>query len=206
METKEVFEILKNDIHSTVFAVVDEKGLPKTCVIDVMLCDENSIYFITAKGKKFYERLVDKGYVAISGMTGNDTLSMIAVSVYGKVRNVGTGLLPRIFKENSYMEKIYKNEASRTALTIFQLYTGEGEIFDLTQIPPVRKAFSFGDCEVSPVGYSINENCTGCRKCIQKCPVECIEQCGKRFTIKTDNCIRCGNCYESCDFRAVDKR
>ena len=57
MEAKKAFAILKNDIHSTVFATVDDDGLPQTCVIDIMLYDDVSLYFITAKGKAFYSRL-----------------------------------------------------------------------------------------------------------------------------------------------------
>ncbi len=57
MTTLDIFQILQHDIHSTVFATVDKKGLPQTCVIDLMLADENGLYFLTAKGKSFYDRL-----------------------------------------------------------------------------------------------------------------------------------------------------
>lgn len=132
MEVKEIFGILKNEIHSTVFATVDESGLPQTCVIDIMLCGDNSLYFITAKGKTFYDRLMLRKYVAVSGMKGRDTLSTAAISVRGKIRNIGNALLPRVFAENPYMADIYKSEDSRTALEVFQLYEGEGEYFDLS--------------------------------------------------------------------------
>lgn len=36
MTTREILEFLQQDIHSVVFATVDEKGLPQTCVIDLM--------------------------------------------------------------------------------------------------------------------------------------------------------------------------
>ena len=69
METKEYLRILREEIHSTVFATVDDQGLPTARVIDIMLTDENSLYFITAIGKSFYQQLMDKQYVAISGLT-----------------------------------------------------------------------------------------------------------------------------------------
>lgn len=72
METKDCLKILKEEIHSTVFATVDDNGLPQARVIDIMLVDDNSLYFITAKGKEFYRQLMDKEYVAISGMTGDE--------------------------------------------------------------------------------------------------------------------------------------
>ena len=43
METRDYLRILKDEIHSTVFATVDEDGLPVTRVIDIMLVDEDSL-------------------------------------------------------------------------------------------------------------------------------------------------------------------
>ena len=57
METKDYLRILKEEIHSTVIATVDKEGKPVTRVIDIMLADEDSLYFITAKGKAFYPSL-----------------------------------------------------------------------------------------------------------------------------------------------------
>ncbi|MGN1319063.1 MAG: pyridoxamine 5'-phosphate oxidase family protein [Lachnospirales bacterium] len=78
MTTTEILTYLQKKIHSVVFATVDYNGLPQTCVIDLMLLDKNGLYFITAKGKAFYERLIKHGYVAISGMMGQTTRSTIA--------------------------------------------------------------------------------------------------------------------------------
>lgn len=47
MTTKEYLQILRNEIHSTAFATVGEDGLPQVRIIDVMLVDEDSLYFIT---------------------------------------------------------------------------------------------------------------------------------------------------------------
>ena len=75
MTEMEILDVLQKEIHSTVFATVDTDGLPQTCVIDVMLADENGLYFLTARGKSFYDRLLERPFVAISGMKGGDTLS-----------------------------------------------------------------------------------------------------------------------------------
>ena len=53
MTTQEILNILQSDIHSVVFATLDEHGLPQTCVIDLMLADDDGLYFLTAKGKAF---------------------------------------------------------------------------------------------------------------------------------------------------------
>lgn len=55
MQTADYLKILKDEIHSVVFATIDENGLPDARVIDIMLADSDSLYFITAKGKSLYE-------------------------------------------------------------------------------------------------------------------------------------------------------
>ena len=50
MTTQDILHILQADIHSVVFATLDEQGLPQTCVIDLMLSDEGGLYFLTARG------------------------------------------------------------------------------------------------------------------------------------------------------------
>ena len=101
METAEILRILREEIHSAVFATVDEQGLPATRVIDIMLTDEDSLYFITAKGKAFYRQLTDRKYAAVSGMTqGKGSLERKAVSVRGKVENIGSGRLAQVFEAN----------------------------------------------------------------------------------------------------------
>lgn len=61
-------------------ATVGDDGLPVTCAADIMDSDEKGLYFLTAKGKGFYNRLKNNGYVALTGMKGSDTLSCVAVS------------------------------------------------------------------------------------------------------------------------------
>ena len=64
MTAKDYLEYIVEQIHSTVVATVDEDGLPVTCVIDMMYDDENGLYVLTARGKSFYKRLKDKGFIA----------------------------------------------------------------------------------------------------------------------------------------------
>ena len=94
MQTRNYLQYIVEAIHSAVFATVDSKGRPITCAIDIMDYDENGLYFLTAKGKGFYQRLKANGYIAMTGMKGKDTMSCTAVSVRGKVRELGGGRLP----------------------------------------------------------------------------------------------------------------
>lgn len=212
METKDYLRILREEIHSTVIATVDGEGHPVTRVIDIMLTDESSLYFITAKGKAFYAQLMDNPYVAISGMCGGEgTMNKKAISVRGKAVNIGSARLKEVFEQNPYMEEIYPQEESRTALEVFQVAEGTGEFFDLSVKPIFRDTFVLdGSAEKEDTGqqggYFIMDRCHGCRICYSKCPQKCIDMSAKPFVIQQEHCLHCGNCMEVCPFGAVEKR
>lgn len=201
----EILKILQAEIHSTVFATVDEAGLPQTCVIDLMLADETGLYFLTAKGKSFYERLTARPYVALTGFQGQDTLSSVAISLRGRVRSIGQARLEEIFEKNPYMDRLYPTARSRKALEVFQIYQGEGEYFDLRQQPPFRQSFSFGGEAPHRSGYRINrDKCIGCLGCRSVCPAGCIANVTPRV-IDESHCLHCGGCFRVCPVRAVEK-
>lgn len=201
----EILRFLQRDIHSTVFATVDDEGRPQTCVIDLMLADEDGLYFLTARGKSFYERLLKRPFVALSGMKGEDTLSSVAVSLRGDVRSIGQERLEEIFAQNPYMARIYPSQESRSALEVFQLYAGEGELFDLSRQPPFRQSFSFGGRTERRSGYRIDKSrCIGCLGCRSVCPAQCISGEAPR-EIDQSHCLHCGNCYRICPVKAVEK-
>ena len=206
METTEYFRYLVEEIHSTVFATVDQAGRPVTCAIDLMDCDAGGLYFLTAKGKNFYDRLKANENIALTAMKGKDTLSCVAVSIQGKAREIGPERLPQLFSKNPYMEKIYPNEQSRSALTVFQIYQGNGEWFDLSQIPIVRATFSFGGIQELESGYFVTGRCIGCKLCYSKCPQECIDITQKPVIIQQEHCLHCGNCMGICPARAIERR
>ena len=210
MNTKDYLNILKNEIHSTVFATVDSQGLPVARVIDIMLVDDDSLYFITAKGKEFYKQLMDKKFVAISGMTGGEgSLDKKAISIRGKVENIGTEKLSEVFRENPYMAEIYPDESSRMALVVFRVYEGQSEFFDLSTKPITRDTFYLGSQikEHKQEGiYVITDRCNGCGTCYSKCPQRCIDFSVKPAVINQANCLHCGNCMEVCPFDAVEKK
>ena len=57
MITSDYLKYIVTEIHRSIVATVDDEGLPVTCAIDMMDYDECSLYFLTAKGKAFYDRL-----------------------------------------------------------------------------------------------------------------------------------------------------
>ncbi|MBP3522276.1 MAG: 4Fe-4S binding protein [Clostridia bacterium] len=205
MTTAEILTVLQREIHTTVFATVDDDGLPQTCVIDLMLADDHGLYFLTAKGKSFYRRLMAKPFVALSGTKGADTLSSIAISVRGRVRCIGRERLDEIFEKNPYMAKIYPTPESREALVVFQLFQGEGEYFDLSRLPPFRQRFSLGGEVLQEHAYRIAaERCIGCTSCLSVCPTGCISSITPR-AIDASHCLHCGNCLSACPTHAVER-
>ena len=206
MEAKDYLEYLVREIHTTVVATVDDEGLPVTSAIDMMDSDEGGLYFLTAKGKGFYDRLVKRGYLALTGKRGEDTMSCVALSIRGKVRELGAQPLPRLLEKNPYMYEFYPTEESRKALTEFQLYEGSGEWFDLSKKPIERASFTFGKAEEKPEGYFITDACIGCQSCVGVCPQQCINTDSVPLVIDQAHCLHCGNCMETCPVGAVEKR
>ena len=206
MRTSDYLAYIVRDIHSVVFATVDGAGRPITCAIDVMDHDESGLYFLTAKGKNFYNRLKANENIAFTAMKGEDTLSRIAVSVQGKAREIGPDRLPGLLRKNPYMERLYPDVHSRSALTVFQIYEGTGEWFDLSKLPIERASFSFGGARAKETGYFVTDKCIGCKLCYAKCPQKCIDITRKPVAIRQENCLHCGNCYEVCPARAVERR
>ncbi len=206
MNSADYLAFIVREIHTTVVATVDDDGLPVTAAIDMMDCDENSLYFLTAKGKGFYDRLIRRGVLAMTAMKGKDTMSSVAVSIRGKVRELGYNRIPALFAKNPYMNDIYPTEDSMKALTVFQIYEGTGEWFDLSKKPIERASFAFGNAEKKTEGYFIADACIGCGSCAAVCPQNCINTESIPYVIVQEHCLHCGNCLAACPVGAVIKR
>jgi len=205
MNAETYLQYLQSEIHSTVFGTVDENGNPFTCVIDMMLSDKNGLYFLTAKGKAFYTRLKAHDIVSVTGFKGADTMSSRSVTVRGKIREIGSDKLAEIFEKNPYMAEIYPDEKSRTVLTVFQIYEGEGEFFDLSQHTIFRESFVFGGAKIQSGGFFVRDRCIGCKLCYSVCPQKCIDITQKPVVIAQEHCLHCGRCSDICPVRAIEK-
>ena len=203
---KNYLRYLVDEIHTTVVATVDDEGLPVTAAIDMMDSDASSLYFLTAKGKSFYDRLKKRQFLALTALKGRDTMSSAAVSLRGRVRELGYDRIPELFEKNPYMKAIYPAEESMQALTVFQIYDGTGEWFDLSKKPIERASFAFGGAEKKPAGYFITDVCIGCGICVEVCPQKCIITDGIPYVIGQDHCLHCGNCLTACPVSAVERR
>ena len=205
-EYEKYFRYLVEEIHTTIVATVDDEGLPVTAAIDMLDYDKKGLYFLTAKGKSFYDRLVKREFLALTAIKGEDTMSSVAVSVRGKVREIGYDRIPELFEKNPYMHDIYPTEESMQALTVFQIYEGTGEWFDLSKKPIERASFTFGGSQKKEEGYFITDACIGCGSCAAVCPQQCIDTREIPHVIRQENCLHCGNCMTACPVGAVEKR
>ena len=140
--------MLVEELHSSTVATIGSDGHPQTRIIDMMYYDEAGVYFLTAKGKAFYSQLMEQKYMAISASKGK-----IAVSLRGKVKNIGKKNLDIMFERNPHMKEIYPGD-TRDALDVFQLYEAQGEYFDISNPSCiVRDAITIGDGEQIQVEY-----------------------------------------------------
>lgn len=206
MKARDYLEFISKEIHTVIVATVDDEGKPVTAAIDMMDADDNGLYFLTARGKGFYDRLKKREYLSLTARKGESTMTSVAVSVRGKVRELGAGPVKKLFDKNPYMYEIYPTDESRSAISVFQIYEGNGEWFDLSKRPIERMDFSFGGAEKIEEGYFVTDKCIGCKLCYSKCPQKCIDISSKPVVISQSNCLRCGNCYEVCPARAVIRK
>ena len=203
MEVKDIFRYVVEEIHTSIMATTDEDEHPVTCAIDLMDCDDDSIYFLTATGKGFYKRLICSPHIALTALKGTDTMHSVAVSVAGEVRELGPELLPKLFEKNPYMYDIYPTEESRGVLTVFQIFRGQGEWFSLQTERIEKKNFAFGGEQVKGETYKVEEGCIGCGACQNACPRACIRMDGGHAVIDPVTCICCGTCKKVCPVGAI---
>lgn len=195
--TKKAFKLLR-DVKSVAFATVNN-GEPAVRIADVMLAEEDGLFFLTARGKPYYKQLKEKQKLAICGMDKE----YVSVRVIGDIQFCkDKTILDKIFEHNPIMNDLYPDE-KRDILESFHMYRGKGEIFDLSIEPPKRERFAFGGETVNPSGYRITDKCTACDICLESCPVGVISE-GEVYVIDGSHCLECGRCAEICPEDAVE--
>lgn len=201
MTRNEYLKLLVENIHSTTVATIGPDGHPQTRVIDMMLWDEQGVYFLTARGKAFYAQLMEQGFIALSA--GKDKIS---ISLRGKIRNIGSEKLDEIFEKNPYMQAIYPGD-TRSALEVFCLYEAQGEYFDISDPAHVtRDSIAIGGAAAPRPGYFVGSGCIGCKLCDSVCPQKCIDITNKPVVIDQRHCLHCGRCAETCPKQVIEKR
>lgn len=201
MAKTDYLKLLVDEIHSATVATMGTDGHPQTRIIDMMYYDEEGVAFLTAKGKAFYGQLMEQQFVAISAAKEKK-----AVSLRGKVRNIGKEKLDILFEKNPYMKEIYPGD-TREALEVFQLYEAQGEYFDISNPARiVRDTIIIGSKEAVQTGYAVGEGCIGCKLCYSVCPQKCIDISPVPAVIDQKHCLHCGRCAQICPKQCIRKR
>ena len=125
---------LLREIKSITFATVNN-GQPAARIIDVMLVEEDGLYFLTARGKAFYKQLAANQRIAICGMDAN----YVSVRVIGDIQFCNNrNIIDNIFKHNPMMNDLYPGE-KRDILEGFHLYrAGERSLIFPVNHPSVH--------------------------------------------------------------------
>ena len=201
MDVKECFRILR-EIKDVSFATVDREGRPQNRIIDIMLAEEDKLYFVTARGKDFYCELTEQPHIAVCAMTKNYEMIRVNGDIIKMERQ--KDWIDRIFDLNPVMRDVYPGQ-SRYVLEPFCICRGTVEYFDLSCSPIHRESFAFGGAKQEEKGYFITDVCTGCGACAEKCPQKCILP-NKPYRIRQENCLHCGLCMECCPADAVKRK
>lgn len=199
MEAQKCLEILR-EIKDVAFATVDRQGKPQVRMIDVMLVQDEKLYFCTARGKAFYHELMTEGQTAVAGM--NKDYQMVRLGGRVKQPEESKAWIDRIFQENPSMNAVYPGE-SRYILEPFYMDGGQMEFFDLGKTPVERQSFVWGKIDREKKGFRITDQCVECGICRESCPQQCILK-GSPYVIRQNHCLRCGLCYEKCPVQAVE--
>ena len=196
---KECLEQVREVIDG-VLSTVDSEGNSQSRIIDIMHIDEDTIYFLTARGKNVYQEIINHPQVSYVNLKNNKSVRINGIAKKLEDQKKWIDLM---FEENSYMNNVYPGE-SRYILEAFKITEGEIEFFDLTQKPILRENYTIGTYDITNKGFLINENCIQCGTCAERCPQKVIVE-GTPFTIKSNHCLHCGLCYEICPVNAIEK-
>lgn len=199
MNAQDCLNILR-EIKDCAFATVNEKGEPEVRIIDVMIVEDEKLYFCTARGKDFYEQL-QKGQIAITGL--NKEWQSVRLKGKPKKLDDQKKWIDRIFDENPSMNDVYPDDA-RYILEPFVIEDGSLEFFDLGKSPIHRESFTIGKGEIKPKGFHIGKDCIACATCQMNCPQQCISE-GSPFVINQEACLHCGLCFENCPVQCIER-
>ena len=170
-------------------------------MIDVMLAEGEKLYICTARGKAFYQQLMNGGQVALVAM--NKQFQMFRVNGSAVRLDHQKEWIDKIFCANPAMNEVYPGNR-RYVLEAFCILSGQVKFFDLGVSPIVRQTFVFGKQNKEFYGFSISGRCIGCGTCAAVCPQQCIER-GTPFKIRQENCLHCGLCAEKCPVSCIER-
>lgn len=184
------------------FATVDASGLPQVRCISAVHYEEDSFWFLTARGKEFYHQLVSDGNVQILVYTRFKEMIRVSSKVHRLSDEIQESCHDTIWQEQPYMENVYPN-GTREILEAFEVRDMQIEYFNLGTHPIDRYYYTVGNAQPIQKGYRISDLCIECGTCAADCPQQTTVE-GSPFEIDQDHCLQCGRCYENCPAQAIE--
>lgn len=182
-------------------ATVDSKGLPQVRCISAAHYEDESFWFLTARGKEFYRQLMNDGHVQIMVYTRFKEMIRVSAIARRMPDDFQEACRKKIWEEQPYMENVYP-DGTREILEAFEVKDMQIEYFNLGTHPIDRYYFTAGKSEPIEKGYRISDDCIQCGTCETGCPQQAITP-GTPFKIDQDHCLQCGRCFENCPVQAI---
>ncbi|WP_455646053.1 pyridoxamine 5'-phosphate oxidase family protein [Methanosphaera sp.] len=200
MVTKE--DCLKQirEVIDGVLSTVDSEGNPQSRIIDIMHIDDETIYFLTARGKNVYKEIMNHPKVSYLNLKDNKSVRVTGIA---KKLDDQKKWIDLMFDENPFMNNVYSGD-TRYILEPFYIESGAIEFFDLTQKPILREQFTIGDGKINDKGFIISDECIECGVCKNTCPQKCIDE-NSPYEIQQSHCLHCGLCFENCPVNAIKR-
>jgi uncharacterized pyridoxamine 5'-phosphate oxidase family protein/Pyruvate/2-oxoacid:ferredoxin oxidoreductase delta subunit len=183
-------------------ATVGEDGSPHIRTISVMHIENESIYFLTARGKSFYHELQQSKKVAVLGLSRFNEMIRLNGEPELLPKDEQGKWLSLILAENPYLKNVYPGDTIE-ALEVFCIRNGGIEYFNFGVHPIIRESYVIGNFILGKEVYYITNKCIGCGTCIQHCPQGSIIS-GTPYQIVQKNCLSCGLCQEKCPISIIE--
>lgn len=173
-----------------------KNGYPESRIISLQRFSDGNLYFMTSRGKPFYQQLLLQPRIAISTLL-DDTHHCIRIKAV-----VEECVEPSVYQE--YAEKnpgtLEMYRYNTDIIVLFRLTRGTGEILHLYRDDMIRRLrFGFGGDKPEELTYYISDKCIGCGCCFAHCAEHSIyrSEDGK-YHIRSMDCDDCGICYTKC--------
>ena len=203
---RKAFEAIRKTGYMTFCTVGTDGKTPTNRGLEVhSLDDTDALYIGLCPGKPVYAELKKNPRISggiIINTKGRLTYSIRINAIAEEIRD--EKLMAEYWRLNPGTEKLYKRNMEN--FTLFRLEKGEGEVFDVYEDDKLlRFRFGFGGMQARPWYYEVNDKCTGCGSCEERCMTQVIEIKSGKAVIDHAACLECGDCYNNCPCGAIDR-
>ena len=183
---RKAFEAIRKTGYMTFCTVGTDGKTPTNRGLEVHSKDDSdALYIGLCPGKPVYAELKKNPRISggiIINTKGRLTYSIRINAIAEEIRD--EKLMAEYWRLNPGTEKLYKRNM---------------EIFTLIRLVGV------GGMQARPRYYEVNDKCSGCGSCEERCMTQVIEIKSGKAVIDHAACLECGDCYNNCPCGAIDR-